>query len=331
MTAVRELAPRFGVQPLCRALGVPRASFYRRLAPPRICAPRRPSPRALSAAERDAVLALLRAPAFVDQAPRAVFAALLDRRRYLCSTRTMYRLLARRGETRERRDQLTHPAYAKPELLAAGPNQVWSWDITKLRGPRKWSYFHLYVVLDIFSRYVTGWMVAERESAALAVRLLHDTCAKQGVRPGTLTVHADRGSSMRSRPVALLLSDLGVTKTHSRPHVSDDNPFSEAHFKTLKYRPEFPGRFGSLQDARAHCAAFFDWYNNRHYHSGIALMTPAVVHHGLADDVQRRRRATLGAAYSAHPERFVRGLPEPPRLAGEVWINPPRPATGPGH
>lgn len=181
MTAVRELAPRFGVQPLCRALGVPRASFYRRLTP------RRPSPRALSAAERDAVLALLRAPAFVDQAPRAVFAALLDRRRYLCSTRTMFRIVARRRETRERRDQLTHPAYAKPELLAAGPNQVWSWDITKLRGPRKWSYYHLYVVLDIFSRYVTGWMVAERESAALAVRLLHDTCAKQGVRPGTLT------------------------------------------------------------------------------------------------------------------------------------------------
>jgi putative transposase len=316
---------------MCHALNVARATVYRRLSPTPSRTLRRTSPRALSAAESDAVLALLRRPEFVDQAPQAVFATLLDQKRYLCSTRTMYRLLARHAEIRERRDQLKHPAYSKPELLAGGPNQVWSWDITKLLGPQKWSYFYLYVVLDIFSRYVTGWMVAEQESAALATHLFNETCIKQRIRPGRLTVHADRGSSMRSKPVAFLFADLGITKTHSRPHVSDDNPFSEAQFKTLKYRPGFPARFGSLQDARAHCAAFFDWYNNQHHHSGIALMTPAVVHHGLADDVQHDRRATLEAAYHAHPERFVHGQPEPPILAGQVWINPPRPAAAQSH
>jgi putative transposase len=331
MTTVLELAPRFGVQPLCHALGVARATVYRRLSPPPTRALRQASPRALSAAENAAVLALLHRPEFVDQAPQAVFATLLDQKRYLCSTRTMYRILARKAEVRERRDQLTHPAYAKPELLADGPNQVWSWDITKLLGPKKWTYFYLYIILDIFSRYVTGWMVADRESATLATHLFDETCAKQRIQPGTLTVHADRGSSMRSKPVAFLLADLGVTKTHSRPHVSDDNPFSEAHFKTLKYRPSFPARFGSLEDARAHCAAFVEWYNNQHHHSGIALMTPAVVHHGLADDVQSDRRATLSAAYHAHPERFVHGRPEPPSLADHVWINPPKPAAAMSH
>ncbi len=331
MTAVRELAPRFGVQPLCHALKVSRASFYRRLSPRSVQPNPRRSPRALSAAENAAVLALLRQPEFVDQAPQEVFAAVLEQQRYLCSVRTMYRILARHAEVRERRDQLRHPEYAKPELLAEAPNQVWSWDITKLLGPRKWNYFYLYVILDIFSRYVTGWMVADNESATLAKRLLSETCTKQRVPPGQLTVHADRGSSMRSKPVAFLLADLGITKTHSRPHVSDDNPFSEAQFKTLKYRPGFPARFGSLQDARAHCTAFFDWYNHQHHHSGIALMTPSVVHHGLVEEVQRDRRAALEAAYRAHPERFVHGQPEPPILAGQVWINPPRPAAALSH
>jgi putative transposase len=240
----------------------------------------------------------------------------------------MYRLLAERAELRERRNQLRHPRYQKPELLATEPNQVWSWDITKLLGPAKWTYFYLYVILDIFSRYVVGWMVAHRESAALAERLIRDTCAKENVPPGQLSIHADRGPSMTSKPVALLLADLGVTKTHSRPHVSNDNPFSESHFKTLKYRPEFPGRFGSIQHARAFGQEFFSWYNTEHHHSGIALLTPATVHHGRAQLALEARRTTLLQAYHAHPQRFVRQLPVPPNLPEAVWINPPPPPAG---
>jgi putative transposase len=309
------------------ALRVSRASFYRRLRPKPVNTEPRRSARALSPEECAAVLALLRQPEFVDQAPQAVFAANLEQQRYFCSVRTMYRLLAKHGEVRERRNHLRHPVYTKPELLAEAPNQVWSWDITKLSGPTKWSYFHLYVILDIFSRYVVGWMVAEKESAALATHLIDETCAKQGIQSGHLTLHADRGSSMRSKPVAFLLADLGVTTTHARPHVSNDNPFSEAQFKTLKYRPDFPARFGSLHDARAHCADFFRWYNNEHHHSGIALMTPHVVHYGLTEQVQRDRRAALAAAHRAHPERFVHGHPEPPRLPTQAWINPPQHAA----
>jgi len=235
----------------------------------------------------------------------------------------MYRILAATAEVRERRAQLRHPAYAAPELLATAPNELWSWDITKLRGPAKWSWFYLYVILDVFSRYVPGWLVATRESAALAERLIADTVAKQGIAPGELTIHADRGSSMASRPVALLLADLGIVKSHSRPHVSNDNPYSEAHFKTLKYRPGFPARFGSIEDARAFCRRFFGWYNEEHRHSGIGLMTPATVHAGRAPDVQTARAAVLAEAYANHPERFVRRAPTPPELPGAVWINPP--------
>ncbi len=237
----------------------------------------------------------------------------------------MYRILAARGEVRERRDQLRRPVYAKPELLATGPNQVWTWDITKLKGPKKWNHFYLYVILDIFSRKVVGWMVAPRESAALARRLIAATIAKEGIEPGRLTIHADRGSSMTSKDVALLLA-LGVTKTHSRPHVSNDNPFSEAGFKTLKYRPDFPERFGSLQDARTFCARFFEWYNNHHRHSGIGLMRPSDVHHGRATGVHAERARVLDAAYQLHPQRFVRKPPAPPALPTAVWINPPKAA-----
>jgi putative transposase len=264
----------------------------------------------------------------MDQTPREVYATLLDEGSYLCSVSTMYRLLAEQGEARERRNQLVHPAYTKPELLARAPNQVWSWDITKLLGPVKWSYFYLYVIMDIFSRYVVGWMVAARESAALAQRLIQETCAKQGIAPGKLTIHADRGSSMTSKPVALLLADLGITKTHSRPYNSNDNPYSEAQFKTLKYRPEFPERFSSIEEARALCQAFFPWYNTEHHHSGIGLLTPQTLHYGRAEPVIAARQAVLTAAYAAHPERFVNQPPRPPTVPTAAWINPPILAGG---
>ena len=325
MSAAVQFAPELGATLTCRALGVARATHYRHRAPPVSPAARPPRvvPRALDAEERSSVLAVLHEERFVDRAPGAVVAALLDEDRYLCSERTMYRLLASCDEVRERRDQRRHPVYKKPELLATRPNQVWSWDITKLLGPAKWTYYYLYVLLDIYSRYVVGWMVAHRESAALATKLIEETCRKQGIEPGTLTLHADRGTSMRSKPVALLLSDMGVTKTHSRPHVSNDNPFSEAQFKTLKYRPEFPERFGCAEDARSFCAGFFDWYDNEHYHSGLAMLTPAMVHHGESGAVIERRSQVLTAAYAAHPERFVRRPPRPNEPPSAVWINPP--------
>ena len=270
------------------------------------------------------MLDVLHEPRFMDLAPAEVYATLLDEGIYLCAERTMYRILAAQGEVRERRVQRRHPVYQAPELLATAPNQLWSWDITKLKGPAKWSYFHLYVLLDVFSRFVVGWMVAHRESATLAERLIATSCARQGIRREQLTLHADRGSSMTSKTVALLLADLGVTKTHSRPHVSNDNPYSEAQFKTLKYRPGFPERFGSLQDARAYAAVFFAWYNHHHRHSGIGLLTPADVHFGLAEERREQRTAVLRAAYEATPERFVRQLPRPPALPAAAWINPPK-------
>jgi len=319
------VAPEIGLAAACRGLGVSRATAYRHRTPksPATSGPRRGSPLALSDEERTAVLEQLHAERFVDASPAAVYATLLDEGTYLASQRTMYRVLAANAEVRERRAQLRHPAYAKPELLASAPNELWSWDITKLKGPAKWTWFHLYVILDVFSRYVAGWMVASRESAALAERLIADSVAKQGIAPGRLTIHADRGSSMASKPVALLLADLGITKSHSRPHTSNDNPYSEAHFKTLKYRPGFPARFGSLEDARAFCREFFAWYNTEHRHAGIGLMAPAIVHAGRAPDVQAARAAVLARAYAAHPERFVRRPPTPPELPTAVWINPP--------
>jgi len=328
METVEVLTPEVGTKPACAAVGINRARVYRLRARRRMSQavpPKRPSPpRTLKAEERQQVLEVLHSEKFVDKAPPEVYAALLDEGQYVCSIRTMYRLLEANQEVRERRNQLRHPSYQKPELLATAPNQVWSWDITKLLGPVKWTYFYLYVILDIFSRYVVGWMIASQEAKALAQKLIQETVEKQNIQPGQLTIHADRGSSMKSQPVALLLSDLGVTKTHSRPHTSDDNPYSEAQFKTLKYRPDFPERFGSLADARAFCQDFFTWYNNGHHHSGIGLMTPEVVHYGLAKEVFKAREKVLLAAYEKHPERFVRNVPVPLPLAQEAWINPPK-------
>jgi putative transposase len=328
--AITELAGRIGVRAACAAVGASQAGYYRRhrISPaPRRPAPiphrDRPQPRALSAAEQQAILAELHSDRFVDASPTEAWAILLDEGRYLGSISTFYRLLRQAGETRERRAQATHPAKVKPELLAQAPNQVWSWDITKLRGPAKWTWYQLYVILDIFSRYVVGWMVAHRESAGLAEVLIRQTCTKQGISRDQLTIHADRGSSMTSKPVAFLLADLGITQSHSRPHVSDDNPFSEAQFKTLKYRPDFPDRFESIAAARLHCQAFFPWYNDEHRHTGLALHTPADVHYGTAPIIRDKRAGVLDTAYHAHPERFVRKPPEPPNLHTQTWINRP--------
>jgi putative transposase len=323
--AVEELSPIVGTRPACRALGAAPATVYRRRRPPRPPAgrPRGAPARALSSAERELVLAELRSARFADASPAAVWATLLDEGRYLCSQRTMYRLLAGHGELRERRDQLRHPAYARPELLAARANEVWSWDITKLKGPATWTYYYLYAILDVFSRYIVGWTVQHRESGEIAKDLIGQATTQQQVAPHTLTVHADRGSSMTSKPVAFLLADLGVTRTHNRPYTSTDNPYSEAHFKTLKYRPAFPGRFGSIAEARAFCREFFDWYNHEHRHSGIGLMAPAAVHYGRAKEIHKARARVLAEAYGRTPERFVARPPRPPELPTAAWINKP--------
>jgi len=329
MTACQELLLDVGTAAACRSLEIARPTFYRRLGcrieqTPKV---RTGPPRSLSVIERQEILGVLHTDRFVDKAPAEVYATLLDEGRYHCSVRTMYRILAQAGEVRERRNQARHPKYEAPELLATGPNQVWSWDITKLLGPVKWSYYYLYVILDIFSRYVVGWMIAHRESAELAKRLIAETCEKQQVIPGQLTIHADRGSSMKSKPVALLLTDLGITKTHSRPHVSDDNPYSESQFKTLKYRPGFPERFGSIEDGRSFCQGFFPWYNYEHRHSGIGLLTPEMVHYGKAGPVTNQRQVVLASAFEMHPERFVRGKPKPPLVPDAAWINKPKVAS----
>jgi putative transposase len=328
--AIDELVPLVGVKRACQAVGRPRGSHYRlhRTSPPppkpeRVASPQ---PRALSQVERKEVLRVLHDPDHVDEAPATVYAKLLDQGVYLASTSTMYRILRAEGEVRERRRQATHPPAARPELLASGPNAVWSWDITKLLGPAKWTWFYLYVIIDIYSRYVPGWMLARAERAQLAERLLAEAIAKQHVTPDQLTIHADRGTSMASKPVAFLLADLGVTKSHSRPHCSNDNPYSESQFKTLKQRPEFPDRFGCFEDAHAFCTRFFRWYNHEHRHSGIGLHTPADVHHGRAELVQAQRATVLDAAYAAHPERFVRKPPTPPQLPTAAWINKPEEA-----
>jgi putative transposase len=331
MIAVKEVAPGVGVTFAARVLGVSRATAYRRRGPRRTGGPacvieprRRPAPlRALSEPEQAKVLHVLHSEQFSDTAPAEVVATLLDEGTYLCSERTMYRLLEADGEIRERRDQLHHPAYARPELLATRPNELWSWDTTKLLGPVKWTYYYLLVILDCFSRYAVGWCLAHRETATIAERLIAETIAKHDVNRDQLTIHADRGSSQASKPVAFLLADLGVTKSHSRPHTSNDNPYSEAQFKTMKYRPEFPERFRSMEEARAFCRSFFSWYNEVHRHSGIGFMTPEAVHFGRVDQLNEVRTSTLAAAYAAHPERFVRKPPAPPEVPTAVWINKP--------
>ena len=328
-----------GITTTCQALNLPRSSFYR--AQQAVVPAESPegavrvlSPRALTRPERETVRSVLNSERFQDQAPREVYATLLDEERYLCSWRTMYRILAENQPVRERRNQLQHPAYAKPELLATQANQLWSWDITKLRGPVTWTCYYLYVILDVYSRYVVGWMIAERQSEELAQELIREACRKQGIQPGQLTLHADNGSAMMAKSVAQLLIDLDVVKSHSRPHVSDDNPYSEAQFKTLKYRPDYPERFGCLVDARAWAQAFFTWYNQEHHtctarkcrcHTNLSLLTPAVVHSGQAECVREKRQQVLRMAYAAHPERFVKGAPIPAQLPVAVWINPPKP------
>ena len=331
ISAAEHLAGEVGVAAACRALQLPRSALYRHRTAQRLCsstpvkpaAPARRPPLALSEHERRVVLEVLNSPRFANCAPAAIHAQLLDEGRYVASVRTMYRLLQGCAAVRERRNQLRHPEYTKPELLAVAPNQVWSWDITKLKGPVRGTCFHLYVILDIFSRYVVGWMVAERETAELAEQLIADSAVKENIAPGTLTLHADRGSSMRSKPVATLLCDLGIAKSHSRPYVSDDNPYSEAQFKTLKYQPGFPARFGSLADARAHCATFFTWYNQQHRHSGIGMMTPESVHTGRASEIRQLRQATLESAYERTPGRFKHRVPRQAKLPTAAWINPP--------
>lgn len=326
--AVAELTPLVGVRAACRATGRSQAGHYRRhrQCPPPAPTPRPPrrrQPRALSPQERANVRAVLNSPQFVDAAPATVYHTLLDEGTYLASTSTMYRVLREHGEVRERRRHAVHPAHVKPELLATKPNEVWSWDITRLRGPGKRDFYHLYSIIDIYSRYTVGWLLAAREREELAERLIADTLAAQHITADQLTIHADRGSSMTSRTVAQLLCDLGVTRSHSRPRVSNDNPFSEAQFKTLKYRPDFPDRFTSIEEARAHCKAFFWWYNHEHYHCGIGWYHPADVHYGRMEGVYQARAQVLTAAYHRHPERFVRRAPTPPVIPTTVWINPP--------
>lgn len=325
MEAAAQLSEQVGIQAACSALGVPRATFYRHQRPrPRLVHSRPRPPLALSQDERERVLKVLHSPRFVDLSPRQIWADLIDEdSTYLCSARTMYRILESEGEVRERRNQLRHPSYERPELVASSANSVWTWDITKLKGPAKWIYFHLYVILDLFSRYVVGWMVARRESGTLAKRLLTEAIEKQGVDAEGLTVHADRGTSMTSKTLALLLADLGVRKSHSRPHTSNDNPFSESQFKTLKYHSSFPARFGSLEDARTFCREFFGWYNTQHRHTSLALLTPADVHYGRGQGILERRAGVLDAAAKAHPHRFKGLSPSVGKLPEAVWINPP--------
>lgn len=328
MTTVSTHGAVRPLRSLCASLGVAPATYYRarrRASQPVRSAARRVSARALSGEEQQRVLDVLHAERFLDLAPAQVYAMLLDEGIYYCAERTMYRILAAHAEVRERRAQRRRPVYAAPELLATAPNQLWSWDITKLKGPTTWSWYHLYVILDVFSRYVVGWMIAPHESAVLAEKLIGTCCAREGITRAQLTLHADRGSSMTSKPVALLLAELGVTKSHSRPHVSNDNPYSEAQFKTMKYRPDFPARFGSIEDARAHAVDFFRWYNTEHHHSALGLHTPYDVHHHLAAARNDARAKVLTAAYATHPERFVRRPPSPRPLPTAAWINPPLP------
>ncbi len=321
---VREAAAVVGEREACRAFGMSRSSFRRWSAP--MCnrpARRRSGGRALSPEERAEVLSALHEPRFADLPPAQVHATLLEAGMHLCSVRTMHRILAAAGENGERRDIRRYADVVKPELLAVRPNELWSWDITKLHGPTKWTYYYLYVIIDVYSRYIVGWMLAMKESQTLAAKLIHETCMKQGVEPGTLTLHADRGSSMSSKTVAFLCADLGVTKTHSRPYQSNDNPYSEAGFKTLKYRPDFPDRFGSIQHARNFVVDFVAWYNHEHHHSGLAMFTPNDVHHGLVEEKIELRAAALREAYAQHPERFPHGAPTVRRPPKEVWINKP--------
>jgi putative transposase len=317
------LIPIVGIAAACAALAVSRATYYRDQKPKPRPQPRPTPGRALTDSQRENVLAILDSDRFADKAPRQVYAELLDDGEYVCSIRTMYRVLAAADQVRERRHQRRHPTYVKPELVARAPNQVWSWDITKVPGPVRGVYYCLYVALDIFSRYVVGWTIARTENAALARAFLSEAFERHDIQPGQLVCHADRGTPMTARSTSLLYADLGITQSHSRPHVSDDNPYSEAAFRHFLYRPEMPERFGSLEDARTFFATLLDWYNEHHYHSGIALLTPADVHLGRAPAIIAARQLVLDAAYAQYPERFVRNAPRHPTPPAVAWINPP--------
>lgn len=327
MQNAQQMAIELPITQVCHSLGLPRSSFYRQRQgqkAKKASISAKPD-RTLSEAERENVRNVLNSDRFQDKSPYQVYATLLDdEQTYLCSISSMYRILHENDEVQERREQRQHPHYVKPELLATQPNQLWSWDITKLLGPAKWTYYYMYVILDVFSRYVVGWLISEQESAQLAEQFIAESCFKQNICQEQLTLHADRGSSMTSKKVAHLLADLGVTKTHSRPYTSNDNPYSEAQFKTMKYRPSYPDHFGSIEDARAWAKPFFHWYNHEHRHTGLGLMTPAAIHTGQAAQLTAQRRATLQAAYEKHPERFVKGQPQPLQIPDKVWINPPQ-------
>jgi putative transposase len=327
MPVMNALAALVGVKTACAALGVPRSSRYaaRHPRPKQDRPPAPPPPRTLTVCEKASVRETLNSDRFVDQAPREVYATLLDEGTYLCSIPSMYRILRENAEVVERRNQLRHPTYVKPQLLATGPNEVWTWDITKLLGPLVGVYFYLYVLLDLFSRFVVGWLIAEREAAALAEQLIADSCLRQQIGRDQLTLHSDRGAPMTAKSLTVLLADLGVLPSLARPRIPDDNAFSEAQFKTVKYHPTFPGRFGGVLDARTWAQKLFYWYNYAHHHTALGLMTPAAVHTGLAPQLHQQRQGVLAAAYAAHPERFVRGLPQPPALPSAVWLNPPAP------
>jgi putative transposase len=310
---------------MCDALKYPRASLYRALTIENTKPPsqvKRRSHRALSVEEETIILSLLNSPRFRDMAPAEIYATMLDEGRYYCSVRTMYRILAKHGQSTQRR-QANARSYARPELLAIRPNELWSWDITKLKGPAKWQYFLLYTIIDVYSRYIVGWLIADRESEVIACELMTETILRQEILPGTMTIHADNGASMKSNSLAQLLTNLSVKKTHSRPHVSNDHPYSESAFKTLKYRPDFPDRFGCIQDARAHCRRFVRWYNSQHHHSGISMFTPEQVHYGTWKEVLIKREMVLNEAVKMHPERFVKGVPEVKSAPNAVWINKP--------
>lgn len=323
MQGVLFLMPLVGVVAACAALCMSRSRYYRAQKPKAASAPRPRPPRALSDDERAKVLATLNSDEFMDKAPAQVFAKLLEDGKYLCSIRTMYRILAANDQVRERRAQRQHPAYTKPQLVATAPNQVWTWDITKLPGPTKGTYFALYVLLDLYSRYIIGWQVARRESAAVYQELVKACCKDQGVVPDQLTIHSDRGSPMTAKSTALLYVDLGIAKSHSRPYTSNDNPYSEANFRTMKYRPDMPDQLGSLEHARQVVRALVAWYNDEHYHIGLSLLHPADVHYGRAHHIVTARQRVLDAAHAAHPERFVRGRPTQKSPPPAAWINPP--------
>jgi len=332
MALVNELSPKVGISAACRELEVPRSWYYLQRAG-KLTAGRKLGQRprlipkvGLDEAEKAQVRDVMNSERFMDLAPREIYATLLDEGKYLCHWRTMYRILAAYNEGRERRNQRQHPQNAKPRLQAGGPNELWSWDITALKGPRPRRFYYLYVILDVYSRFVVGWMAAQGESSELAKTLIAAACNKQNIHKGKLTLHADRGSPMRAKTVAELLADLGVTKTHTRPYTPDDNPYSEAQFKTMKYRPDYPHQFDSLDHARSWARTFFAWYNHEHHHTSLGLMTPAVVHSQQVDKIRASRQRVLDEAYAAHPERFVKGRPLAPKVPDQVWINPPQSA-----